>query len=78
VEKTTCLGAQLFLFLTKYYAGDQIKKNKMGGESSTYGGGEKCIQEFGRKPDRKRPLGRTRRRWEDNIKINLQEVEQGT
>jgi len=26
------------------------------------------------KPDRKRPLGRTRRRWEDNIKMDLQEV----
>jgi len=27
-----------------------------------------------RKPERKRPLGRPRRRWEDNIKMNLQEV----
>ena len=26
------------------------------------------------KPERKRPLGRPRRRWEDNIKIYLQEV----
>ena len=26
------------------------------------------------KPERKRPLGRPRHRWEDNIKINLQEV----
>jgi hypothetical protein len=27
-----------------------------------------------RKPERKRPLGRPRRRWEDNIKKDLQEV----
>jgi hypothetical protein len=27
------------------------------------------------KPDGKRPLGRPRRRWEDNIKMDLQEVE---
>jgi hypothetical protein len=27
------------------------------------------------KPERKRPLGRPRRRWEDNIKMDLQEVE---
>jgi hypothetical protein len=27
------------------------------------------------KPERKRPLGRPKRRWEDNIKIDLQEVE---
>jgi hypothetical protein len=26
------------------------------------------------KSDRKRPLGRPRRRWEDNIKMDLQEV----
>jgi hypothetical protein len=26
------------------------------------------------KPDGKRPLGRHRRRWEDNIKMDLQEV----
>jgi len=25
-------------------------------------------------PEGKRPLGRTRRRWEDNIKIDLQKV----
>jgi hypothetical protein len=27
-----------------------------------------------RKPEGKRPLGRPRRRWEDNIKADLQEV----
>jgi len=26
------------------------------------------------KPDGKRPLGRTRSRWEDNIKIDLREI----
>jgi hypothetical protein len=26
------------------------------------------------KPDGKRPLGRPRRRWEDNIKIDLREI----
>jgi hypothetical protein len=26
------------------------------------------------KPEEKRPLGRSRRRWEDNIKVDLQEV----
>jgi hypothetical protein len=29
------------------------------------------------KPEGKGPLGRPRRRWEDNIKINFQEVEGG-
>jgi hypothetical protein len=30
------------------------------------------------RPEGRRPLGRPRRRWEDNIKIDLQEVESGT
>jgi hypothetical protein len=29
---------------------------------------------FVRKPEGKRPLGRPRRRWEDNIKMDLQKV----
>jgi len=29
------------------------------------------------KPEGKRQLGRPRRRWEDNIKMDLQEVERG-
>ena len=29
------------------------------------------------KPEGKRPLGRPRRRWEDNIKMDLKEVECG-
>ena len=29
------------------------------------------------KPDGKRPLGRPRRRWDDNIKMDLQEVGRG-
>ena len=29
------------------------------------------------KPDGKRPMGRPRRRWEDNIKMDLQEVGRG-
>jgi hypothetical protein len=29
------------------------------------------------KPEGKRPLGRSRRRWEDNIKMDIQEVGRG-
>jgi len=36
--------------------------------------GEKCIRILARKPEGERPLGRPRRRWEDNIKMDLQEV----
>jgi hypothetical protein len=44
VEETTQLGA---LPLTKYYSGDQIEKNMMGGECRTFVGEEWCRQGFG-------------------------------
>ena len=46
----------------------------MDGACSAYGGEERCIQDFGGKTEGKRPLGRPRRRWEDNIRMDLQEV----
>jgi len=36
--------------------------------------GEGCTGFWGGKPEGKRPLGRPRHRWEDNIKMVLQEV----
>jgi len=41
---------------------------------STYGGEERRIKGFGEQPEGKRPCGRSTRRWEDNIKMDLQEV----
>ena len=50
----------------------------MGGACSAIGGKEKCVRCFGGgEPEGKRQLGRPRRRWEDNIKMNLREVEGG-
>jgi hypothetical protein len=46
----------------------------VGGTYGTHGGGERCLQvSFGR-PESKRPLRRPRRRWEDNIKLDLREI----
>jgi len=47
-------------------------KNEMGGAWRTYGGEERGIAKFYREIEGKRPLGRPRHRWEDNIKIYLQ------
>jgi len=44
-----------------------MKKNELGGVSGTYRGQEKCIQGLVRRPERKRPLGRLSRGWDDNI-----------
>ena len=60
--------------LTQYCAGDKIEKNEMGGACGTYGGRERCAQG---KREGKRPLGRPRRRWEDNIKTHLEEAGRG-
>jgi len=46
----------------------------MGRACRAYGGVEKCIQCFGGENKGKRPLGRPRRRWEDNIKMDLHEL----
>jgi hypothetical protein len=46
----------------------------MGGACSAYDGYLRRIQGFVGKPEGKMPLGRPRRRWEDNIKMDLQEV----
>ena len=48
----------------------------MGGACGTYGAGERRVyRALVGQPEGKRPLGRPRRRWEDNIKMDLQEVE---
>ena len=55
-----------------------IKLRRMkGGACKAYGGEERFIEGLVGKPVGKRPLRRTRRRWEDNIKMDLQEVECG-
>jgi len=53
------------LLLTKYYSGDQIKKNEIQGHVARMGRGEHTG--FDGKHVRKRPLERLCRRWEDDI-----------
>jgi hypothetical protein len=46
----------------------------MGGACNAYGGGERCVEGFGGGTSEKEATGGSRRRWEDNIKMDLQEV----
>ena len=46
----------------------------MGGACGPDGGRERSVQGAGGETEGKRPLGRPRLRWEDNIKTDLQEV----
>ena len=52
---------------------DAVCKNKMGGSCSTYGEKRGVYRVLVGKPEGKRPLGRTRHRWGDNIKVDFQE-----
>ena len=54
--------------------GDQIEKNWIGGTCRTYGERREAYRVLVEKPEGRRPLGRPRLRWEDNIKMDLQEV----
>jgi len=67
-------GFNWALLLTKYYSGDQIRMWWAGyvarmGERSAYRGWWGDLRE--------RTTGETRRRWEDNIKMDLQNLEWG-
>ena len=46
----------------------------MGGHVARMGVGRGVYRALVGKPEVKIPLGRLRRRWEDNIKVDLQEV----
>jgi hypothetical protein len=46
----------------------------VGGKCGTHGGGKRCLQVLVGMPEGKRPLVRPRRRWEDNIKLDLSEI----
>jgi hypothetical protein len=46
----------------------------VGGTYGTNGGEKECVFVIGRKARRKEPLGRPRRRWIDNIKMDLLEI----
>jgi hypothetical protein len=63
------------VLLTKDYAGDHIKKKDLSEACRTEGEVRSACKDLLGKPEGKRPLGRPRNRWEDDIKIDLQEVD---
>jgi hypothetical protein len=54
------------------HQGDQVEEN--GRACSTHGRDEKCIKMLVGKPKVKRPLGRHRRRWGNNIRMGFREI----
>ena len=62
---------------TNYHSGDQAKKTEIGRTCSTYKDSRGAYRVLVWKHERSRPRGKPRRRWEDNIKINLRKVGMG-
>jgi hypothetical protein len=73
-KKSTECGAYLSVRLTQYCSDNQIENNEMGGACSTYWERRVVYRFLVGKPERKRPLGRPRRRWEYSNKMDLQEL----
>ena len=67
----------LSVLLTQYCAGDKIEKNELGRHVARMEEGRGVHKVWVGKTEGKRPLPRPRHRWEDNIKMDLQEVERG-
>jgi hypothetical protein len=66
----------LSLLFIKYFLDDHIKKNETGGACMyhEWRGGGRADRVLVKKPARKRPLGSSRRRRDDNIEMDLQEM----
>ena len=71
---TITVSAKWSVLLTQYCAGYKIEKNEMGRVCCAYGWGEGEYRVLLGKQEVKRPMGRPRRRWVDNIRMDLQEV----
>jgi hypothetical protein len=54
--------------------GGKIEKTEMGWACGAYGKGRSVHRVFVGKPEGRIPLGKARCKWEDNIKMDLQEV----
>jgi hypothetical protein len=72
----SAFGASQLVLFAKYNLNYEAKEDEMGRSCSTNGGEKRnAYMILVGKPEGKRPLGRPRRRLEDNIKIDLTEIE---
>jgi hypothetical protein len=71
MEKIIQRKVECAVLLTQYRAGDKIVKIEMGRACSTMGEGSAVYRVLVGKPEGKRPLGRPRRKWEDNVRMDL-------
>ena len=65
---------ELCALYTSPDSGDQVKKTEVDKACSTYGGRRGAYRILVGKLEGRRPIGRHRRRWKDNIKVDLRKV----
>jgi hypothetical protein len=58
----------------KYNWNNQVNEDEVGGHVARIGEKRNVSRLLMGKPERKRPLGRQRRKWVDNIKMDLLEM----
>jgi hypothetical protein len=76
-EKPTfyCSRWQIYLLFGRLLIlNDQVKEDEMGRACSTNGEKRNAYRILVGNPEGKRPLGRPRHRWVDNIKMDLREI----
>ena len=76
-HKSRDVSLCIFVWFMLYYAGMRVIKSRRmrwAGHVACMGEGRGVYRVLVGKPEGKRPLGRPRCRWEDNIRMDLQEV----
>jgi hypothetical protein len=71
------LRSSIPLLLTKYFSGSQIEKTEMGGHTARMGKNRSAYRVLVGKPEAESQHARPRRRWEDNVTMDVQAVEFG-
>jgi len=62
------------LVFSKYHSGEQIKKNEKNETCGNYGEHERAYRDLVSEPERRRPPGRPSRRWENDMKLDLEKT----
>jgi hypothetical protein len=60
--------------LVKYNWNDKVKEDEIGGKCSTNGEKRNAYRILVGRSEGKRQLGRSRHKWEDNIKMDVREI----
>jgi hypothetical protein len=62
------------VLFAKHNSNDHVNEDEMGRACSTNGEKKNAYRILVGKPEGKRPLGRPRRRWVENIKVDLRGI----